>query len=241
MFAIFFYPSASAVRCDAVSLGQALSRLWSWWISKGFEAWILQLPSRQNKWWLQVLWEQDLLSEIALRKVQVAVESFRLCSTDELCVCSSGVVSVCACRTILGCGFGVWCPLAAHKSSSLVRPPWLWHWADKLTGAVSVGNRRDKCSWWQEWGLSLMKGGVLQKHCLTLFGNGIKLEAVFRFCIRTLWTWLCCSLSSTLAVALPLWFLNLKRWQWQSWLLVLKCSFQLSVIAFSLTCLVLEA
>lgn len=62
-----------------------------------------------------------------------AVESFRLCSTDEF-VCSSGVVPVCACRTILGCGFGVWCPLAAHKSSSLVRPPWLWHWANELTG-----------------------------------------------------------------------------------------------------------
>lgn len=129
--------------------GTAQSRLWSWWISKGFEAVILQFPLRQNKWWLQVLWEQGLLSEIALLKVQIPMENFGLYSTDDLCVCSCeagqwcgacGSLSGCACRIRLGSWSGVWCPLAAHKSSPLVRPPWLWHWANKLTGAVSVGS-----------------------------------------------------------------------------------------------------
>lgn len=116
---------------------------------KGFEAGILLLPPRQNKWWLQVPWEQGLLSEIAQLKIQIQMESFELYSTDDLCVCSCeareqcdacGSVSGCACRIRLGCRFGVWFPLAAHKSSPLVRPPWLCHWANKLTGAVSVGS-----------------------------------------------------------------------------------------------------
>lgn len=150
MFAIFFYPSASAaVRCDSASLGQALSRLWSWWISKEFEAGILQLPLRQNKWWLQVLWEQRLLSEIALLKVQIAVESFGLCSTDELCVCSCGAGQWCgACGSCLcvpagsfwaaGLGFGVlWLLTRAPLSSGhLGFGPGLIN----LTGAVLAGS-----------------------------------------------------------------------------------------------------
>lgn len=104
--------------------------------------------------WLQVLREQGLLSEIALLEVQIPMENFGLYSTDDLCVCSSeagqrrgacGSVSVCACRIRPGCWFGVWSPLAAHKSSPLLRPPWLWHWANKPTGAVSVGGVRGKC------------------------------------------------------------------------------------------------